>query len=74
MITIENLTVKVTYRVCLGGFKVPKKVFSQLNKIADSEKEFDGTGMDFPQAVEWLKDHIKQYDCCDLQYEIGDLY
>jgi hypothetical protein len=73
MKTIKDLSVKVTYSVGLGGLKVSNKVFEQLNEIADSGNEVDGTGMDFPEAVEWLRDNIKERDCCELQYEIGEL-
>ena len=73
MKTIKDLDVKVTYRVGLGNVKVPDKVFKQLTEIADKGIELDGTGMDYPEANEWLRDNIKERDCCDLEYEITEL-
>jgi hypothetical protein len=73
MKTIKDLSVNVTYRVGLGDLEVSEKVFEQLNEIADNGVSIDGTGMDYPEANEWLKDNIKERDCCDLEYEIEEL-
>lgn len=73
MKTIKDLDVKVTYKVGLGNVKVPNKVFEQLNEIADSGREVDGTGMEYPEALEWLRNNIKERDCCDLEYEIEEM-
>jgi len=73
MKTIKDLSVKVTYSVGLGGLEVSDKVFDQLNEIADNGTEVDGTGMEYPEAIEWLHDNIKEGDCCDLECEIEEL-
>lgn len=73
MAKIEDLSVKVTYKVGLGNLTVPKKVLKQLNAIYDTGSEIDGTGMDYPEAVEWLRDNIREADCHDLEYEIEEL-
>jgi len=73
MKTIKDISVTVAYRVGLGGIEVSDEVFEQLNEIADNGTEVDGTGMEYPEAIEWLRDNIKEGDCCDLQYEIQDL-
>ena len=73
MKTIKELNVKVTYKVGLGDIKVPNKVFKQLNEIAEKGREIDGMGMDYPEASEWLRDNIRERDCCDLNYEIEEL-
>lgn len=73
MKTIKDLDVKVTYRVGLGNVEVSDKVFKQLNEIADKGIELDGTGIDYPEANEWLRDNIKESDCCYLEYEISEL-
>jgi len=70
---IKELSVKVTYRVVLGNVEVSDKVFEQLNELAESGDELDGTGMDYPEAVEWLRNNIVEGDCCDIEYEISDL-
>lgn len=73
MKSIEELSVKVTYRVGLGNLKVSQKVYDQLNEIADSGSEVDGTGMEYPEAVEWFRNNVKERDCCDIEYEITEL-
>ena len=73
MKTIKDLDVKVTYRVGLGDVKVSDKVFEQLNEIAENGGEIDGTGMDYIEASEWLRDNIKEADCCDIEYDITEL-
>jgi len=73
MKSIEELSVRVTYKVGLGNLKVSKKVYEQLTEIAENRSDVDGTGMEFPEAIEWLRNNVKERDCCDLQYEIVDL-
>ena len=73
MKTIKDLSVTVTYSVGLGGVEVSEKVFEQLNEIADNGTEVDGTGMEYPEATEWLRDNIKESDCCELKYLIENL-
>ena len=50
MKTIEDLTVKVTYKVGLGGLNVSEKIYKQLNEIAENSIELDGMGIDYPEA------------------------
>ena len=73
MKTIKDLSVTVTYSVGLGAVEVSEKVFEQLNEICDNGAKVDGTGMEYPEAIEWLRDNIKEGDCYDLDYEIQDL-
>ena len=73
MKTIKDLDVKVTYRVGLVDVEVSDEVFEQLSEIAEKGIELDGTDMDYPEANEWLRDNIKERDCCDLEYEITEL-
>ena len=73
MKTIKYLNVKVTYKVGLGNIEVSDKVFKQLNEIAEKGLEIDGMGMDYTEASEWLRDNIRERDCCDLNYEIEEL-
>lgn len=66
---IEDLNVKVTYRVGLGDVKFPPKVFKQLTEIAEKGVELNDMETDYPEALEWLRDNIKG---CDLEYEITE--
>ena len=74
MKTIKELTIRVTYRVGIGNFKVPDNIYNELNQIAGSGiGEVDGMGMEYSDAVEWLRDNIQERDCCDISYAIEDL-
>jgi hypothetical protein len=67
---IEHLTVKVTYTVGLGNVEVPKNIFKQL-EMAELQGSFDDTdGLQFPDAAEWLRNNIREGDCCGLEYEV----
>ena len=72
---LDRLEVEVTFRVGLGELNLPKEEFEQLTKAFEKGKELDGFGYDeFNEAREWLSDNIKQGDCCDISYEITDMY
>jgi hypothetical protein len=71
---IEELTVKVTYKVGLGDLEVPKDVFDELNEIFDNGGEFDGMGDKYPNARNWLNSKINQNDCFDCEYSIENLF
>lgn len=74
MKTIENINVKVTYYVGLGEIEVENEVFEELNKIYDNDIEVDGIAFSkYDEAIEWLRDNIKERDCCELEYEIEEL-
>ena len=74
MKTIKDLDVKVTYRVGLGDVKVSEKVYEQLYEIYAKDKEVDIMAMsDYPEASEWLRNNIREADCCDLEYSISEL-
>ena len=70
---INHLSVTVNYKVGLGGANVSEKVFKQLNEIADSGSEIDSSGMEYPEAVEWLRNNVKERDCYHLEYNIDEL-
>jgi hypothetical protein len=73
MKTIKDLNVSVTYKVGLGNISVSEKVFKQLNEIAEKGGNVDLIGMFHPEAVEWLRDTIRQRDCYDIDYDIIEL-
>lgn len=71
---IKDLNVTVTYIVGIGDIEVNDEVFKQLNEIADKGVSIDGlSDMKYPEACDWLRDNIKEADCCDLEYQINDL-
>lgn len=42
-------------------------------KIQDKYFEFDPFNTDYPEAAEWLRDHIDEDDLHNLEYEISDI-
>jgi metal-sulfur cluster biosynthetic enzyme len=70
---IKDIRVKVTYNVGLGDLEVDDDVFKQLNEIFDNDIELNVTDMVYSQAIEWLKENIRQRDCYDTQFNITDL-
>lgn len=70
---VEDLTIKVTYKVGLGDVEMPKEVYEQL--VLASEKG-DGIEMQsgkYPDAEIWISDNIKERDCMEWKAEIIDL-
>lgn len=75
---INDLTVKMTFRVGLGELNVSESVFNGLNKIADkgeiSESEANMTkDTEVIDAFEWLGSNINSGDAFSWEYEIEDL-
>lgn len=70
---LKQIDVKVSYRVCLHDIKVPNKVLEQLLKIQDKYFEFDPFNTDYPEAAEWLRNHIDEDDMYNMEYEISDI-
>jgi hypothetical protein len=74
MVTIKDLTVKVTYRVGLGEVEMPEKVHQQLLEASENGDEIEMGGISkYPDAYEWLSDNIRERDCMDWSAEIEDV-
>lgn len=74
MITIKDLTVKVTYRVGLGEVEMPEKVHQQLLEASKKDDEIKmGSISKYSDAYEWLSDNIRERDCMDWEAEIEDV-
>jgi hypothetical protein len=74
MITVKDLTVKVTYRVGLGDVEIPQEVYDQINEAAENGDEISISGMsEYPEALQWLSDNIRESDCMDWVAEIEDV-
>lgn len=68
---IKYLNVTVTYVVGLGDIEVDDDVFAQLNEMADNGARIDGlSDIKYPEASDWLRDNIRESDCCDLEYQV----
>jgi hypothetical protein len=74
MVTIKDLTVKVTYRVCLVEVEMPEKVHQQLLEASENGDEIEMGGISkYPDAYEWLSDNIRERDCMDWSAEVDDV-
>ncbi len=74
MVTIKDLTVKVTYRVGLGEVEMPEKVHQQLLEASENGDEIEMGGISkYPDAYEWLSDNIRERDCMDWEAEIEEV-
>lgn len=74
MVTIKDLTVKVTYRVGLCEVEMPEKVHQQLLEASENGDEIEMGGISkYPDAYEWLSDNIREHDCMDWEAEIEEV-
>jgi len=74
MVTIKDLTVKVTYRVGLSEAEMPEKVHQQLLESSENGDEIEMGGISkYPDAYEWLSENIHERDCMDWEAEIEEV-
>lgn len=73
MKTVNDLTVKVTYRVGLGQVEMPGKVYEQLVEAAESGDEIESHSEEYTDAAEWLSNNIREADCMDWNAEIEEI-
>lgn len=74
MKTIDNIDVKMTFSVGLGGLEAPQIVIDQLKEIESkgiSLREINEH--EYPDAFSWLNLTIKANDAYEWEYEINDL-
>ena len=74
-IIVDDLVIKVVYRVGLGNAKMPIEVYNQLIDAGKHSKRLDVSGGSpkHQQAAEWLVDNIKERDCCDWVAEVQEI-
>ncbi len=72
---IEDLTIKVTYKVGLGNVEMPKKVYDQLLLASEKFAEIDQTMIkeEYKEAADWLRKNIKEADCMDWVAEVEEI-
>ena len=75
MITVEDLTIKVTYRVGLGKVQMPEKVYQQLLAAEEVWKDIDPAayGSGYEEAAEWLTENIKEGDCMEWSATVEEI-
>jgi hypothetical protein len=72
---VEDLTIKVTYKVGLGNIEMPEEVYKQLWIASEKWAEIDPTMLqkDYREAADWLHENIKEADCMDWVAEVEDI-
>lgn len=70
MIKVENLTVKVTYRVGLGNIEIPKRVYDQIVASSENGHVIHPDTPEYDDAANWLIEGINEQDCMDWEAEI----
>lgn len=74
MVIVNNLSVRVTYKVGLGNIEMPEDVREQLIQAAENCDEIEMNGMqEYPEAYEWLSNNIREGDCFAWIAEIDDV-
>lgn len=74
MVNVENLTVKITYRVGLGDVDIPENVYQQLVEAANNGDDIEMEGKKrYYDAYEWLVSNIEENSCMDWACEIEDI-
>ena len=69
---IKNLTVTVTYTVCLSDIEVNEKVFDAIKALA-YRGYVDCNNEQMDTAFDWFGDNIYETDSCDWECEIKEM-
>lgn len=75
MKTIKHIDVKVTYSVGIGNIEVPDDVYEDLMNCECRELTDDDLSLtdNDVNALEWLKDNIREEDCYNIEFEIEEI-
>lgn len=76
MKTIKDLCVTVKYTVQLSDIEVRDEVAESLF-VCSEQYDFNGLTADvdreIAKGIEWLNDHVREHDACDIYYDIDDI-
>lgn len=68
IVKLETLSLSVTYKVSYGMVKMPKVVYDQIKR---AEMKADPITMDkYPDAAEWMSNHVSERHCLDWKAEL----
>jgi hypothetical protein len=72
---VDDLTIKVTYKVGLAELEMPKEVYEQLLLASEKWHEIDPSRLekDYRDAADWLHENIKEGDCMDWVAEVDEI-
>ncbi|MDM1551535.1 hypothetical protein [Empedobacter falsenii] len=72
---LNEITVKVTYEVTLGGLEVPSDIFEKLEEIYDRGGDVNMSKLErnSPEVLEFLNENFKEDDACDWSYTIDEI-
>lgn len=67
-VKLETLSLSVTYKVSYGSVKMSKVVYEQIKQ---AEMKGDPITMDkYPDAAEWMTNHVSERHCLDWKAEL----
>jgi len=73
MATVKDLTVRISYRVTLCDVEMPNDVYDQIHEANENGNDIHLGGVsEYPEALQWLMDNIREGDCIDWEAEIED--
>lgn len=70
---VNQLTVKVTYKVGLGDLEMTKYIYNKLLYACENFKPIDGGSIGNADASEWLGNNIKERDAMEWSFEIEEI-
>lgn len=75
MKTIENLDLKVTYRISLEDVEVPDEIYDQLEKMQDDGScSLTFVNNNYPELYDWIikNNSISEDNTDEVEYDIWD--
>ena len=75
MKTIENLDLKVTYRISLEDVEVPDEIYDQLEKMQDDGScSLTFVNNNYPELYEWIikNNSISEDNTDEVEYDVWD--
>jgi hypothetical protein len=72
---IDDITVTVTYRVCLRGVEVPDWLFKKLETLHERGSFSPDSigGSEFSDAIDWISANTVEADAFDWECKIDSL-
>lgn len=72
-ITVDELTVKVSYVISMSDIDIPEDVHKELEDAFDNGHEILLNSMQHTEAQEWLSANCRESDCESWEVEIYDM-
>lgn len=70
---VNTLRVEVKYVVELSDFEIPQKLFEEMEDLQGHTIYPSRAQTEYPEALDWLSENIKEGDAYDWEYEIDEI-